>query len=167
MTATTNAGVRFNVSVMGEMQLQRALQGRIRKTSNLRPAFKRIAADFERVQGQQFDREGASEGNPRWQPLSALYAAWKAVHFPGAKILTRTRKLRASLTGGAGSVKEIEPLRLVVGGSVRVGRWDLGGLFHTGTKHMPARKPINLARRQRHRFMRFLADHLRLEGRAI
>lgn len=169
MTApTTTARVGFTVSVLGETQLDRAIQGRIRATSDLSPAFERIADDFEETQDQQFDREGAGEGNPRWAVLSSKYAEWKARHYPGARILTATGKLRDALTGGSGSVRKVDPLRLEVGGSITVGkgrRWDLGALHQTGTRHMPARKVVNLSRRQRHRWMRIFTDHFRGEGR--
>ncbi|HUU55301.1 MAG TPA: phage virion morphogenesis protein [Armatimonadota bacterium] len=166
---TTAARVSFRVSVLGEMQLHRALQGRIRATSDLSPAFERIADDFEETEQRQFESEGGFEGNPGWAPLSEKYAAWKAKKYPGGRILTATGKLRDALTGGAGSIRKVDPLRLEVGGSVIVGkgrRWDLGALHQTGTtRGMPARKPINLSRNQRHRLIRFLTDHLRLEGR--
>ena len=167
--ATTNARVSFTVSVLGQMQLDRAIQGRIRATSDLSPAFEKIADDFEETEARQFGSEGGGEGNPRWAPLSAAYAEWKARKYPGARILTASGKLETSLTGGAGSIRTIDPLRLEVGGSIIVGkgrRWDLGALHQTGTtRGMPARKPVNLSRNQRHRWMRFLADHLRQEGR--
>ena len=166
MTATAHVG--FSVSVLGDMQLQRALQGRIRATSDLGPAFERIAEDFEDTQERAFDREGGHEGNPRWAPLSDEYAEWKAKHYPGMKILMRSGALRDALTGGPGSVRDVKPLRLVMGGSVIVGKWDLGALHQTGTtRGMPARKPLNLSRNQRHRWMRILADHFRLEGREV
>jgi hypothetical protein len=52
-----------------------------------------------------------------------------------------------------------------MGGSVRVGAWDLGGLHFTGTETMPARKPIVLSRTRRHRWLRFIADRFRGEER--
>lgn len=166
MTAT--AGVDIKVNVLGEMQLARRLQGRMRASSDLSPAFERIADRFFGMQKRIFDAEGGFEGNPKWAPLTAAYAEQKARTHPGAKILTRSGKLRAALTGGSGSIREVDPLRMAVGGSVIVGkgrRWDLGSLHQTGTRKMKARKPINLTRRFRHRVMRELAEHFRREGR--
>lgn len=54
---------------------------------------------FEDVQAN-FDREGAAVGG--WKPLSPAYAAWKARHYPGRKILERTLRLRRSLTWHGG-----------------------------------------------------------------
>jgi len=163
--ATTEAGVQFSVSILGEMQLERALAGRIRATSDLSPAFGRIAADFEEAQEKRFDREGSHDGSTAWKPLSPAYAEWKAKHYPGTKTLVRTGKLRDALTGGPGSTREIAPLRMVLGGTIQVGSYDLGSLHFTGTKKMPARRPMAVGRSQRHRIMRILADHLRIEGR--
>jgi len=168
MSATTSARVEVKVSVLGEAQLHRALQGRIRRTSDLRPAFEQIADDFFEGEGKAFDREGSYEGNPAWTPLNQQYAERKARKHPGARILHASGKLEEAMTGGSGAIREVAPLRLVVGGSVTVGkgrRWDLGALHQTGTRRMPARKVVNLARRQRHRWMRIITDHLRMEGR--
>jgi len=163
--ATTEAGVSFSVSILGEMQLERTLAGRIRATSDLSHPFGRIADDIEESEEKRFEREGSHDGSTAWKPLSPAYAEWKAKHYPGTKTLVRTGKLRDSLTGGPGSVREIMPLRMVVGGTVQVGAYDLGSLHFTGTKHMPARRPMALGRSQRHRIMRILADHLRVEGK--
>jgi len=163
MTAT--GAVDIKVNVIGEMQLARRLQGRIRASSNLSPAFERIADAFFGTQKRIFDAEGGFEGNPKWAALTPAYAERKARTHPGAKILTRSGKLRAALTGGSGSIREIDPLRMAVGGSVIAGKWDLGSLHQTGTRKMKARKPINLTRRFRHRVMRELAEHFRREGR--
>jgi len=162
---TAERRVEFKINVLGEAQLARALQGRIRACSDLSPAFGRIADDFFETQGRQFDAEGGFEGNPAWTPLNRAYAERKARTHPGAKILTRTGRLRSALTGGPGSIREIQPLRMTMGGSILVGRWDLGSLHQTGTKKMPARKPINLTMRQRHRWMRMITEHFRQEGR--
>lgn len=163
--ATQEARVEFKVSILGEMQLHRALQGRIRATSDLSPAFERMADDFEEEQGKVFRSEGSGDGRTKWTPLSARYLVWKAKKFPGAKILYRTGALQTAVTGGAGSIREIKPLRLVVGGHVRVGSYDLGALHQTGTRKMPQRRVVMLGRRQRSRWMKFLTDHFRGEGR--
>ena len=164
--ATTEAGVSFSVSILGEMQLERSLAGRIRATSDLSHPFGRIADDIEESQERRFDREGSHDGSTAWKPLSAAYAAWKAQHYPGTKTLVRTGELRDALTGGPGSTREIAPLRMVVGGTIQVGAYDLGSLHFTGTtRGMPARRPMALGRQQRHRWMRFLADHFRIEGK--
>ena len=154
---TQHGRVTVKLSVLGEMQLDRALQGRIKAASDLSPAFEKINDDYEEMEQQAFAHQGGYEGNPAWQPLSAKYAAWKAKHFPGKGILVRSGALLTSLTGGAGSVRTIEPLKMTIGGTVRVGRWDLGALHQTGTRRgMPKRKPLNLSMTRRRRWMRYI-----------
>ncbi len=148
-----NAKVKLEVSVLGEMQLKRTIQGRIKAVSNWSPAFRLIAADFVKMEAQQFDAEGAFGGNPRWKPLSAKYAAWKARHFPGKPILQLKKKLKHVMTHPK---TDIAPLRLVLSFlGYRRGSWDIPALHQTGTTKMPARKPINLTRSQRARWMKF------------
>ncbi len=156
MTQTLNARVTLKVSILGEVQLNRALQGRIKAVSDWRPAWRRIAENYQAVEQQQFAAEGAAGGNPKWSPLSAKYAAWKSKHYPGAKLLTRTGKLARLMTHPN---VELQPLALTLGfAGYRVGRWDLPALHQTGTRKMPARKPINLTRRQKTAWMRILRD---------
>lgn len=164
---TQHAKVTVKLSVLGEMQLDRAIQGRIKATSDLSPAFEKIADDFIEMQEKAFAAEGAYEGNPAWAPLSAKYAAWKAKKFPGRGILERSGALKASLTGGAGSSREIEPLKLSIGGSVRVGRWDLGAIHQKpkATNKLPKRELINLSMTRRRRWMRWIVDMFRGEER--
>jgi len=164
---TMNARVTITATVLGEMQLQRALQGRIAATSDLSPAFAQIADNFVEGEEQVFAREGAYDGALPWASLSPAYAAWKARHYPGARILHASGRLEDAMTGGAGSIREIEPLRLLMGGHVRVGNYDLGGIHQnpSPTNPLPQRKLINLGRRQRSRWVRYILDHLRLEGR--
>jgi len=161
---TTAARVDLRLSILGEIQLHRALAGRIRAVTDFTPVWNHIADDYDDMMQTAFDHQGAYEGNPAWAPLSPKYAAWKARHYPGAKILFRTGALLHALTGGAGHIRSIKPLELRIGGALHVGRWDLGGLHQTGTRHMPARKPLLLSRSRRNRWMKFLAAHLRAEG---
>jgi hypothetical protein len=70
---------------------------------------------------QNFATEGDAVGG--WPDLSPGYAAWKARHFPGRKILELTRRLQNSLmpgaagTSGAGSdtVLRVRPTQLEIG----------------------------------------------------
>ncbi len=43
---TATARVDFRLSVLGEMQLHRAVAGRIRATSDFTPVFRRIVDDY-------------------------------------------------------------------------------------------------------------------------
>lgn len=158
----TNARVQIQLSVLGEMQLSRAIAGRIRDVSDFSTPFRQIADDLVDMEREAFAREGAYEGNPAWAPLSDRYAAWKARRYPGARILERTGKLRRLMTSPS---VDIAPLQLAVrfSGYTR-GGWDIPALHQTGTRKMPARKPLNLSMRRRRRWLRYFRDHLKIEG---
>ena len=73
---------------------------------------------------QNFETEGELVGG--WPDLDPTYAAWKARHFPGRKILERTRRLRSSLAHGAtgpDTVIQARPLELRFGTRVPYAKW--------------------------------------------
>jgi hypothetical protein len=73
---------------------------------------------------QNFETEGELVGG--WPDLEPGYAAWKARHFPGRKILERTRRLRSSLAHGAvgsDTVLQVRPLEFRFGTRVPWGKW--------------------------------------------
>ena len=100
------------------------------KLSNWREFWARFFLPYylERVQ-QNFITEGELVGG--WPGLNPVYAAWKARHFPGTKILELTGRLRRSLmpgaegTSGYGSdtVLRAGPRELVIGTRVEYARW--------------------------------------------
>lgn len=101
---------------------------------NLRPFW--VGEFLPRYQeeiAQNFETEGEFSGVVSgWPELSPQYAAWKSRHFPTAKILERTRRLRNSLTPGAGAfdsgnsrdtVMQAGPTSLRFGTRVRYARY--------------------------------------------
>ena len=108
--------LQYNITVDGEVQLHEALVGRLGQIEDLRPVFRQIAGDIKAGIVRTFNAEGADEGKPAWQPLSKIYAEWKAKHFPGKPILQRSGKLMAAFTGGAGYIEEITEDSLEIGG---------------------------------------------------
>lgn len=148
-------GAIFEVSIAGELQIQRLLDGIIYRGQDLRPVWQYIAEDFHQLEAQQFATEGGL-GRP-WPPLSPAYAAWKAKHFPGAPILVRTGRLRASLTGKTGDTVEVlEPQILRIGTRVPY------AIFHqTGTVKMPPRPPIVISEAAKDRWVRLIHAYLK------
>lgn len=103
--------------------------------SDLRPAFDEIGESFKAYEEYSFSR-----GGPGWKPLKPRYAAWKATHYPGRPILTRTASLRESLKGGPGYIQNVSRLQGEYGTSNPV------AMFHQrGTRVMVARKPIDIS----------------------
>ncbi len=148
------ANLVFEINILGELQVARMLEGVKYRTSDLRPVWAAIADDFLQIEARQFATEGGL-GRP-WPPLSPAYAAWKAKHYPGAPILVRTGRLRASLTSRGGDhVEAIEPQMLKIGTAVPYAR------FHqTGTKRMPPRPPIVIPEEAKDRWVRLIQAYL-------
>ena len=90
-----------------------------------------IAAFIEREK-RWFDAEG--EGT--WPALSPTYAAWKAVHIPGAPILVASGDLRESLTTEKTILAQTNR-NLILGSQL-----PYAGYLHTGTSKMPKRDPV-------------------------
>lgn len=91
---------------------------------------------------QNFETEGELSTPGGWPGLEAPYAAWKARHFPGTKILERTRRLRESLSlsgvGGRDQLLQARPTELRFGTKVLYAR------FHTTRR--PFMPPVTNAK---------------------
>lgn len=60
------------------------------------PKYFATVQDLFALEGQR-RRDSGRFGGGSWAPLSPSYAAWKARHYPGERILSRTGALRDSL----------------------------------------------------------------------
>jgi hypothetical protein len=112
LDSTTQPGIRFPRAVF---QLTDRLQ-------NWKEFWVRVFLPSYLMEVQQnFATEGDLVGG--WPDLNPGYAAWKARHFPGRKILELTRRLRNSLMpgatgssgGGSDTVLKIGPRALEIG----------------------------------------------------
>lgn len=128
---------RITWQFFGEAQLDRTLERVILAAADASPAFEVIADQFLVAEQQQFATEGGF-GSGGWAPLSEDYARWKAVHYPGAKILHRTGELEHSLTEGP-EIRVIEPHMMIIGSAVE------HGVYHQeGGPNLPRRRPVEL-----------------------
>lgn len=119
----------LEIQVTGEQQIQLMLESVSIRCRDLRPAWGRIAHDFDELEARQFDTEGGL--GQRWPALSPAYAAWKAEHYPGKKIMERTGVLRASLADRwTGHVDRRTEDTLELGTSVTNKRGVNYGLVH-------------------------------------
>jgi len=90
----------------------------------------------------RFAREGT--GGPvsgPWAALSADYAAWKKIHYPGRKKLVRRGMLRAALTSSSSpqALRESADTTLAFG----TRGIEYASFHQTGTRKMPARPPFD------------------------
>lgn len=131
----------FEVQYPDERPLRRALVV-YERVQDLSPAFERILPLLQDYTERYLAAGGAFEGNPAFAPLNPRYARHKGHRYPGAPILTRSGRMRASLAGLTGdSVAEVSPDRLVYGTRVPY------AVYHQmGTRKMPKRPPLRLSK---------------------
>jgi hypothetical protein len=94
-----------------------------------------------------FDSEGGAGASGSWPQLSPAYAAWKAKHYPGGKILVASGAMKAALTSaGGGGVFETTATHMFIG-TERIAGY-----------HWPRRKAIDISSvQEREYFGRALA----------
>ena len=143
-------------SVAGQDQVLRTFSRWTEGLSDFSPALEDIADDFLKLQATQFSSEGRT-GSGGWKPLSADYASWKAVNYPGAKTLERDGWLRDSLTVKDASfqIREITATQATMGTDVPYAIYH-----HFGTKRMPARPPIELSESDKTRWGKLVHEWL-------
>jgi len=153
-------GVRFELTVDGEKQLDRALSRFGEHLGDLSPFFEEVANLLTDIVEAQFSEQGGRTG--QWQSLSPQYAKWKARIFPGQPILVATGRMRESLIGRTGdSIREISSNEMRWGSSVRTGRGAPYPVFHQrGGDTLPQRKIIDLTEEDREAIMKMLQRFL-------
>lgn len=145
----------FEVQYPDEKPLRRALVV-YERVQDLSPAFERILPLLQDYTDRYLEAGGAFEGNLAFAPLSARYARWKARRYPNTPILTRTGRLRASLsTLTDDSIAQIAPDRLTYGTKVPY------ALYHQmGTRKAPKRPPLRLSKPLTGRILNALRRYL-------
>lgn len=164
--------------------LQKRMKERER---DLRPAWDGVLEQVYLSEKNLFANEGRTAEEPKWAPLKnggakfhkgVGYRDWKAINFPGKKILSLTGKLERMLTtDGGGAYVARRTRRLVFGtnytnyagvpGRPRSRRdrltGDLGGITAEGRNEyypMEARTPIRLDAASAAAIGMPLVDHL-------
>lgn len=140
--------MRISLSVAGDVQIDRTLVRFADRTDDMSGVLGALADDFAKVEARQFAGQGTYSGG--WAPLSAGYAARKAVRYPGKGILEAEGRLMRSLTGSDGpdAVREVTRDSLLVGTSV-----PYAGYHQRGTSRMPQRRPVELSAGTRRRWV--------------
>lgn len=89
--------IKFTFSIDGEQTFSVGFPRFQAQLTDLREFWIRYASPklYRDIEGN-FDNEGKDAGG--WEPLSKPYAAWKAKHYPGRKMLVRTGAMKQSLT---------------------------------------------------------------------
>ena len=149
-------GIRFELTVDGEKQLDRALSRGGDHLSDVSPFFE-VAADM--IAGfveLQFDTQGGRTGG--WMPLSPQYAAWKFAQVGAQPIMVFTGRLKRSLIErGANNIREISSDQMKWGTSIKTAKGAPYPIFHQrGTSRMPQRRIIDLTEDDRNALMKAL-----------
>jgi phage gpG-like protein len=133
--------LRFTATVVGQPAIDRAFTRLRARFDDFSQVFEKLGADVREILKQQFDAQGRPQP---WVPLSPVYAAWKAQHYPGKTILRRTDRLYEALTrkGFTDNVSVIEPTQAFFGAEGLAGR--IGYYHQLGTRRMPQRRIFDL-----------------------
>lgn len=148
------------VKESGLRQLEVAFRRLEGTVQDLRPVWPAVSDYFHRFERAHFSTEGGSGASGKWKALSARYAEWKSLRFPGKGILELTGALKASLTGGAGSRSVSERLRYTEESLVPYARYHA-----TGTGTMPQRSPVSITEAQAREIGALVGRHVQKDIR--
>jgi phage gpG-like protein len=149
---------RFQLNIAGEVQLDRGIGRFADGVGDYTPIWPVIQDDFYAEEKAQFASEGAEGGEP-WAPLSAQYAGWKELHYPGKPILQRTGALESSLTSAS------DPNAVHIQGrkALTLGTKLPYAIYHQSIDprtQLPRRAPINLSEAFKRGVTRHLQTYL-------
>lgn len=149
--------IQFTAEVAGVETLNRAFNRVDHFISDLRSVWPAVAEEFYRIEGEQFQSEGARGASGKWKPLSTPYDRYKAERFPGETILRATGALEESLTNreALDAVFIAGPQELTLGTKVPYAR-----MHHEGRGRLPARPVIAMSEVQKRRIQKAIQGQL-------
>ncbi len=137
-----SAGLKFSFSSDGDKLISRKLLDISARAVDVRPAFRLITDDFRVFEAARFD----SRGEGTWRPLNPNTVREKAQKHQDPRVLHATLALRNSLTAkrAPGSYSRVHTNFMEFGTNVSYAKF-----LQTGTRHMPARKPLGFTEPQK------------------
>lgn len=149
-TLTRGDGIEW---IVDDKSAQAAIKTMLRNVDDFRKHWEPIIDAINESNAQRFE----SQDGGTWAPLAnrkPSYAAWKAKHYPGGKILQATGELLDVMTNKKNKNQRIvrgqKELRLYYfrnahrgGATNAAGRTNLASIHQGGKGKMPARKVIN------------------------
>jgi phage gpG-like protein len=143
--------VTVSIEVFGDKQVERELL-RIAKAPDMRRIAPRLGEYLQSVERSQFDSEGRT-GSGGWAPLKPRTVATKAARGLDPRILRATNRLRKSLTNKTSpdAIFEFDADSMFFGTRV-----PYAAFHQTGTRRMPARKPVELSERSRRKVVKII-----------
>ena len=136
-----------------------ALQAMLERLRDLRPAWRSVLAYLRRAMIGTFATQGQRIGQP-WRPLSATYAKYKAVKFPGQPILRASDRMFGSLVGSNNeAVEDVERQSLTYGTRTPYAKYH-----QRGTPRMAKRRFLTVTETDRREIQAAVKAHLRHQG---
>jgi len=150
--------VVLEVETIGGDTFVRGMNRYAEDVTDWRPAFEDIYTNFTNIQKGGFRRQG--HHGSKWADLSPRYKRWKEMHYPGRPILTRTGRMRDSMTGrnqaaSQDTVKRVEKLAAEFGTQVPYAYAHQHG-YPPG--NLPARPMVDLNEDQRRKWAKLIQE---------
>jgi phage gpG-like protein len=156
MAVAVGTGVRFELEVHGEKLISRRLQRMEQASLHAKPAFVAIGLRLLAYELALFESGGASGGD-RWERLEASTVREKVRKGQDPRVLHASRRLRRSLTqrGNPDQLRRSHDDRIEFGSRLPYAKYH-----QTGTRHMPARPPLQMTELQKRELTRILQRHI-------
>lgn len=115
-------------------QIAHMLRGMEARADQLAPVWPRVGRIIARMNGRAFATKGASTGKP-WKPLAATTLARKK----NRQWLVESGAMKKEFTGNPMAVEQYWGKQALFGAASRVAKWQQGGTFQHGKRHIPPR----------------------------
>lgn len=149
--------IRFTAEVAGFEVLNRGFNRLDQSISDFRGIWPNVAAEIYAINSEQFDSEGSRGASGKWAALSAAYAKYKVVAFPGQPILQAEGHMIASLTDpeAADAVYSPGRMELIIGSKDPKAR-----AHHLGLGNLPARPIFSFTEERKRRLQKAIQKGL-------
>lgn len=149
--------IRFTAEVAGAEVLNRSFNRVEEQISDFRFVWPSVAGEIYQITNEQFESEGASGASGKWEGLSAAYAKFKAVEFPGQPILQAEGHMFDSLTDPDAPDAIYRPLK----DELIMGSQDPKALaHHRGKGRLPARPIYSFTEAHKRRIQKSIQRQL-------
>jgi phage gpG-like protein len=148
--------LRFQLEVLGEVQVDRTFMRMSDAARNLSPMFDKLVKELQDIEKLQFDSEGGY-GSGGWQGLAESTIETKKRKGLESEILRATNALMESLTGGSGSIIEVTDEWLRFGTSL-----NYAGIHQAGSPktNLPQRRVMQLPEGERRNIAKIVQRYI-------
>jgi phage gpG-like protein len=151
--------VRYAFEVKGDRAAVRRIDELATAAGNPKPVLVAAGEIIRKGLERQFETEGRHLGDP-WPALAAETLERKSRQSQSPDLMVATGALKASLSGGSGSVMRVAKWQVRVGTKDFVARFKQGGAKGARRGVEPARKLVGIAARDRAEIFTLLRRHM-------